>query len=174
MINRWHGLFLVILLLGSSWIWMNRVPVAVSATERTPQAAVDYPAPAFTLTTLAGEPFDLSAAQGKPIVLNFWATWCGPCRNEMPALQKAAEKLDGEVAIIGVDQGESAETVRQFVDEFGVSFQILLDANQDAANAFDVTLMPTTYFIDAQGVIRGVHLGEMNSITLAENIAGIR
>ena len=172
--NRYHFFFVFLLLFGGGWVWVNRVPEAITVSKDTPHPAVGYPAPEFRLKSLNDENFALSDLRGKPVVLNFWATWCGPCRNEMPALQKAAEKLDGEVAIIGVDQGESAETVRQFVDEFGVSFQILLDANQDAANAFDVTLMPTTYFIDAQGVIRGVHLGEMNSITLAENIAGIR
>lgn len=172
--NRYHFLFTFLLLFGSGWIWVNRVPEQVVVAKDTPRPAVGYPAPEFRLKSLKDENFALSDLRGKPVVLNFWATWCGPCRNEMPALQKASEKYAGEVAIIGVDQSEAPETVRQFINELAVNFDILLDANNDAATAYAVTLMPTTYFIDAQGIIRGVHLGEMNSITLAENIAAIR
>ncbi|MFN8446312.1 MAG: TlpA disulfide reductase family protein [Caldilineaceae bacterium] len=172
--NRYHLLFIFLLFVGSGWIWVNRVPEQIVVAKDTPRPVVGYPAPDFRLKSLQDENFALSDLRGKPVVLNFWATWCGPCRNEMPALQKASEKYAGDVAIIGVDQSEPPETVRQFIHELGVNFDILLDANNDAATAFDVTLMPTTYFIDAQGIIRGVHLGEMNSITLAENIAAIR
>ena len=173
MINRWHGVFLVILLLGGSWLWLNRVPVAVSATARPPQPAIDYPAPAFTLTTLAGEQFDLSAAQGKPVVLNFWATWCGPCQRELPTLQAAAERYGDQVLIVGVDQGEAPATVQSYVDRLGLTFAIPLDADFAVSELYNVRGLPTTFFIDRQGVIRQMWLGEMNSITLAEGVAGI-
>jgi cytochrome c biogenesis protein CcmG, thiol:disulfide interchange protein DsbE len=172
--NRYHLLFSLLLIFGTGWVWSNRVPENVQYNKDTPRPAVGYPAPEFRLKTLDGENFALSELRGKPVVLNFWATWCGPCRNELPALQKAATRYEGEVAFVGVDQAETAETVQKYVDELGLTFTIPLDTSHDAANAFDVTLMPTTYFIDAQGTIRSVHLGEMNSITLAENIAGIR
>lgn len=172
--NRYHLLFALLLFLGSGWTWINRLPDDVVFAKDTPRPAVGYPAPEFRLKTLSGENFALSELRGKPVVLNFWATWCGPCRNELPALQKASERYADEVAIIGVDQAEPAETVQQYVDELGLTFMIPLDHNHDAANAYEVTLMPTTYFIDAEGIIRSVHLGEMNSITLAENIAEIR
>lgn len=173
MINRWHGLFLAILVFGSYWIWLNRVPVAVSAPARTPQPVVDYPAPAFTLTTLTGETFDLSAAQGKPVVLNFWATWCGPCQRELPALQAAAERYGDRVLIIGVDQGEAPETVQRYVDQLGLTFPIPLDVEFAVSEQYNVRGLPTTFFIDPQGVIRQMWLGEMNSITLAEGVAQI-
>lgn len=171
--NRWHGLFFTILVLGGSWIWQNRVPVALSATTRTPQPAIDYPAPAFTLTTLAGDTFDLSAAQGKPVVLNFWATWCGPCQRELPALQAAAERYGDRVLIVGVDQGEEPATVQHYVDQLGLTFSIPLDAEFAVSEQYHVRGLPTTFFIDPQGVIRQMWLGEMNSITLAEGVAEI-
>lgn len=173
MINRWHGLFCVILLFGGSWLWLNRVPVAVSATARTPQPAIDYPAPTFALMTLAGETFDLNAVKGKPVVLNFWATWCGPCQRELPTLQAAAERYGEQVLIVGVDQGEEPATVQQYVDRLGLTFTIPLDAEFAVSELYNVRGLPTTFFIDRQGVIRQMWLGEMNSITLAEGVAEI-
>jgi peroxiredoxin len=169
--NRWHGLFLAILLLGGSWIWFNRVPVALSAAATAPQPAINHPAPDFTLTTLTGETFSLSAARGKPVVLNFWATWCGPCQRELPALQAAAERYSDRVLIIGVDQGEEAETVQKYVDQLGLTFPIPMDSEFAVSALYNVRGLPTTFFIDPDGVIRQVWLGEMNSITLAEGVA---
>ncbi len=171
--NRWHLLFFSILLLGSSWIWLNRVPVVASTENRTPQPAVDHPAPDFTLTTLDNETFSLHAAQGKPVVLNFWATWCGPCQRELPALQAAAERYGDSVLIVGVDQGEAADLVQRYVDEKGLTFAIPLDADFAVSGLYNVQGLPTTYFIDSQGVIRQIWMGEMNSITLAEGVAAL-
>ncbi len=169
--NRWHIAFFTILILGSSWIWINRVPVVVSSDIRVPQPAIDHPAPNFTLTTLANETFTLQEAQGKPVVLNFWATWCGPCQRELPALQAAAERYGERVLILGVDQGEAPELVQRYVDEKGLTFAIPLDAEFEVSTLYNVRGLPTTYFIDSQGVIRQIWLGEMNSITLAEGVA---
>jgi thiol-disulfide isomerase/thioredoxin len=171
--NRWHVLFLGILIFGGSWIWLNRVPIATSALARTPQPAIDHPAPDFTLTTLAGETFDLSEVQGKPVVLNFWATWCGPCQRELPTLQAAAERYGDRVLIVGVDQGEEPATVQRYVDQLGLTFAIPMDADFAVSELYNVRGLPTTYFIDSQGVIRQMWLGEMNSITLAEGVAEI-
>ena len=140
---------------------------------RIPEPAIGYVAPDFALTTLEGEEFSLREMRGTPVVLNFWATWCGPCRRELPALQAAAERYDGEVLIVGVDQGEAAATVQSFVDELGLTFPIPMDADMDVAQEYNVKGMPTTFFVDADGVIRHIWTGEMNSVTLAEGIAKI-
>lgn len=171
--NRWHIAAIGLLLIGVPWIWLNRVPVTALPDFTTPQAAINHPAPDFALSTLTGEDFALSKEHGTPVVLNFWATWCGPCQNEMPALQLASERFQGRVKIIGVDQGESAEVVQPFVDEMGISFPIILDYDFTAGELYNVRGMPTTYFIDSTGVIRHIWVGEMNSITLAEGIAEI-
>lgn len=171
--NRWHIFAILLILLGAPWIWLNRVPVSAQPDFTTPQPALNHPAPDFTLQTLAGEEFVLSAQQGTPIVLNFWATWCGPCQNEMPALQLASERFQGRVKIVGVDQGEIAADVQRFVDEMGVTFAIPLDGKGEIGERYNIRGLPTTYFIDRNGVIRHLWVGEMNSITLAEGITEI-
>lgn len=171
MMNRWHGLSLLILLLGGSWIWFNRVPVALSADTNASQPAINYPAPDFALKTLAGVAFSLREARGKPVVLNFWATWCGPCQRELPTLQAATERYGDRVLIIGVDQGEEAATVQAYVDKLGLTFPIPMDAEFAVSELYNVRGLPTTFFIDPDGVIRQIWLGEMNSITLAEGVA---
>jgi cytochrome c biogenesis protein CcmG, thiol:disulfide interchange protein DsbE len=171
--NRWHLLFFVILIGGGSWLWLSRVPLAAQTLTHTPQSAIGYPAPDFTLKTLDGKSFTLSAHRGTPIVLNFWATWCGPCQNEMPAMQATATRYAGRVLVIGVDQAEAGAVVRQFVDQVGVSYPILLDADQSVAHRYNIGGLPTTFFIDNNGVIRYMRLGEMNQITLAEAVAQI-
>jgi len=171
--NRWQIFSILLIVIGLPWIWINRVPTVAQLDFTTPQPAVDHPAPDFTLTTLDGVPFTLSAQQGTPIVLNFWATWCGPCKNEMPALQLASERFQDRVRIVGVDQGENATDVQRFVEEMGVTFEIPMDSEFIAGELYNVRGMPTTYFIDRNGVIRHLWIGEMNSITLAEGIAEI-
>jgi cytochrome c biogenesis protein CcmG/thiol:disulfide interchange protein DsbE len=176
--NRWIIVFLLTLTLGGAWLWVSRVPVDATVVAREPQPAVGYSAPDFALDTLDGQAFVLSEAigspEGMPVVLNFWATWCGPCKREMPALQQAAQRYDGDVLIVGVDQGEPAATVQQFVDELGLTFDIPMDTDGAVGSRYNVRGLPTTYFIDGDGVIQEIWSGEMNAITLAEKIESIR
>ncbi len=131
-------------------------------------------APDFTLQALDGSAFRLSEQRGKPVVLNFWATWCGPCQNELPAIQKAAEHFGDDVVFVGVDQGEKAEVVQSFVDKLGLTFTIPMDADGTIGYNYGVQGLPTTFFIDRNGVVQSLWMGEMNSVTLAENIAQIQ
>lgn len=170
---RWFVAAVLILVIGATWTYASRVPLEQQPRNLPPQPAVGHPAPNFTLTTLAGEHFVLEQQRGRPLVLNFWATWCGPCQNELPALQAAAERYDGSVQIIGVDQAESAATVQEFVDRMGLTFPIPMDVEQDVAQRYNVKGLPTTFFIDSAGIIRHLWMGEMNSITLAEGIAKV-
>jgi cytochrome c biogenesis protein CcmG/thiol:disulfide interchange protein DsbE len=165
--------FCSVLVLGSAWLWWSR-PQAV-ATAATPAAGpgVDLLAPEITLPTLDGGQFVLSEQRGKPVVLNFWATWCQPCQRELPALQQAAAHFGDRVVFAGVDQGETAEVVQSYVDKLGLTFTIPMDGSGDVGYQYNVKGLPTTFFIDADGVIRSFWMGEMNSVTLAENIAKI-
>ncbi len=170
----WLLLALVILVAGGAWVWANRVPADALAELRTPAPAVDHPAPDFTAPLLSGESFSLGGAQGTPVVLNFWSTWCGPCRAEMPAIQKAAENYGARVRFVAINQGEKSAVIQPFVDEFGLTFPIALDQDQAVgSDLYNVTGLPTTFFIDGDGTVRRVWMGEMNAITLEEGIAEI-
>ena len=169
--NRWTITFFSILLLGSGWLWVSRLPVDASPDVNAPQPAVGHPAPDFTLTRFGtGEKVNLSDLRGKPLILNFWATWCGPCRAEMPALQAAYERYGDDLLVVGVDQGEEGAVVGPFLDEFGITFPILLDGDMAVGREYRIMGLPTTFFIDSQGIIRGVHAGQINSAILAEGI----
>lgn len=170
--NRWGLLFVAILIGGSSWLWMSRMPL-VAQIPVSENPAVGLVAPDFELVTLDGDTIRLNELRGTPVVLNFWATWCAPCRRELPALQAAAERYAGRVLILGIDQGEPPETVLPYVEEMALTFPIPMDREMEVAMRYDVRGLPTTFFVDAEGVIRHVWLGEMNSITLAEGIAKI-
>ncbi len=170
--RRWIAVTLAVLVLGSAWLWWTRPPLTAAATTAS-GAGVGLPAPDFTLPTLDGGEFNLAAQRGKPVVLNFWATWCIPCQREMPALQRAAEQYKDAVVFAGVDQGETVEAVQRYLDEMNVTFTIPMDGRGDVGVEYNVRGLPTTYFIDADGVIRSVWMGEMNAIVLAEQIAKI-
>ncbi|HHY54920.1 MAG TPA: redoxin domain-containing protein [Chloroflexi bacterium] len=172
--NRWWLVFLAVLVFGGGWLWWTQ-PAAVAGGDQTAaaQPAVGRPAPDFTLPTLDGGEFRLSDQRGKPVVLNFWATWCGPCQRELPAIERAAEHYRDAVVFVAVDQAETIQTVQRFAEQMGLTITVPLDGEQLVGERYDVMGLPTTYFIDADGVIRSVWMGEMNSVILAEHIAGI-
>nr|WP_026286146.1 redoxin domain-containing protein [Salsuginibacillus kocurii] len=118
------------------------------------------PAPDFTLETLTGETVSLSDYEGRPVFLNFWATWCPPCRAEMPDMERFYEAYDME--ILAVNLRENAEEVQSFVEELGLTFPILMDENVEVADAYNVQPIPTSYFIDSDGIIRHMSIGPMN------------
>lgn len=174
MVNRWSLAALVIVLAGGFWVWVNRVPVDLLAAQNTPAPAVGHPAPDFSATLVSGETFSLSGVRGTPVVLNLWATWCGPCISEMPVLERTAQRYGDHLIVLGVDQGEDAATIQQFLNEHGITFPIALDQEQAiGADLYNVTGLPTTYFIDGEGIVQRVWMGEMNTITLEEGIAEI-
>ena len=167
---RWNVLIAAVLLLGSAWIWISRVPSGATAAANglPPAPAVGHPAPDFTLTTVTGETFTLSALRGTPVVLNFWATWCPPCRSELPELQAASDRLAEQVQIVGVDQAESANQVQAFAASLGLSFTMPLDNDTAVSRLYGVRSLPTTFFIDRDGVIRRSQIGPVTEATLTQ------
>ena len=124
-------------------------------------------APDFTLTNLAGEPISLSQFRGQPVLINFWATWCVPCRQEMPTLQRAfVEHQDEGLVILAVNQREEASLVEPFIDELGLTFEVLYDSDGFVNKTYQVTGLPRTVFIDRQGVIKHIQVGELQEVTL--------
>lgn len=124
--------------------------------------AIGKQAPDFTLTNLEGETVRLSDLYGKPIAINFWATWCSPCVFELPIFQEHYLKNGENFEILAVNNQESQSIVEPFVDEMGLTFDILLDLDGEVAVLYQVVGFPTTYFIDSEGIIRVKHIGVMN------------
>jgi len=118
-------------------------------------------APDFKLETLAGDQVSLSDFNGHPVLINFWATWCAPCRIEMPALQAAEDAFGPDLVILAVDFDESAEIVADFFLELELSFDPLLDPGGKIQRLYQVRGYPSTFIIDRQGVIQFVHIGLM-------------
>ena len=125
-------------------------------------AETNAPAPDFELTNLSGQAVRLADLRGHPVVVNFWATWCGPCRLEMPLLQKYADRYPQDLRILAVNDGEAADNIQKFVDELGLRFEILQDPTEKATNLYRVGAFPSTFFLDADGNIRFRHIGTLN------------
>ena len=123
---------------------------------------VGNPAPDFTLPDLSGRPVSLGDFRGRPVLLNFWATWCGPCREEMPRIQAFHEQYRDRVAVVGVDVGESAEQVEAYVRAGGYTWLFLLDEQAATAEKYAVYGLPTTFFLDRDGIIRAKRIGVMS------------
>ncbi|MDE3076463.1 MAG: TlpA family protein disulfide reductase [Chloroflexota bacterium] len=126
----------------------------------------------FTLPLLDGQQVTLSQLRGKVVVLNFWATWCPPCRTEMPDLQAVySEHQANGVVILGVDLGENPGTVQSFVRRIGVTYPVALDSDQRVGAQYSVGSLPRTYFIDRQGIIRDSYTGGMNRRIMLSKLA---
>ena len=119
-------------------------------------------APDFIAKTLSGGKIHLRDLRGKPVVLNFWATWCPPCRAEMPMFQEYYTAHAGEYVMIAVNDAEPPEQVRDFIEQQGFTFTVVLDPQQTIVSKYRIQGFPTTFFIDAEGVIRYSHVGMLN------------
>ncbi|MDE2156023.1 MAG: TlpA family protein disulfide reductase [Xanthomonadaceae bacterium] len=129
--------------------------------------------PAVVLQDLDGRDVALSTMRGQPSVINLWATWCGPCRREMPVLVEAQRKMPS-VRFVFADQGESAAVIRQFLQAQGLApTHVLLDEGMQLTQFYSVRGYPTTLFLDAQGHLRDTHVGELSRAVLAEHVARI-
>jgi thiol-disulfide isomerase/thioredoxin len=125
---------------------------------QTPTA--DLPAVDFSLKDLSGQEQNLGSYAGKVVFLNFWATWCGPCRAEIPSMEELYLKLGDEgFVIIAVNSQEAGEQVADFVENIGMSFPVLLDTDGRVGAAYSIRAIPTTYIIDPQGYILGRMVG---------------
>ncbi len=147
---------------------------AMSAASGSGAAAVGVPAPALPATMLDGSPIAREAAPGKVTVLNFWATWCPPCRAETPDYAAAYRHLRSEdVAFLGIDTTETAPIVKTFVSAKGVPYPIAL-AGPDLYNAYGISYIPTTIVLDANGIIRARWIGVVSPVQLAHYVADAR
>jgi thiol-disulfide isomerase/thioredoxin len=180
---------LVALILGAAiWVWRRpllRTPLLGSLlggalvggfgllVAARLDAATHAPLPAVVLRDLDDRPVPLHSLAGKPLVVNLWATWCPPCRREMPVLVRAQQE-HGDVRFVFVDQGESAADVRAFLHSTGLRpDHMLLDPMQQLPQAFGTQAFPTTLWFDARGELRSVHVGALSPASLAAELSHI-
>src|SRR5688500_13036234 len=120
-------------------------------------------APALKLADLEGRRHDLAAYRGKVVLINFWATWCEPCRDEMPSIERLRASLEGRpFVVLAVNLAEPPSRIRGFLEKVPVRFTVLLDADTKTAKAWQAKLLPATYIVGPDGAIRYQHLGELD------------
>jgi len=152
--------YLLVLALGAGWIFLSADKT--NATSGSPAPQVGFSAPDFTLPTLDGEEYTLSNLKGNAVLINLWATWCPPCRAEMPAIEKMyREYKDDGLIVLAVDMTyqDDASKVAPFIQEYGLTFPVLLDTTGVAGEAYQLRSLPSSYFIDRFGVIQEVVIG---------------
>ncbi|MDD4881115.1 MAG: TlpA disulfide reductase family protein [Gallionellaceae bacterium] len=135
------------------WLFAAFIALPVCAGEL--KALPERPAPAMTLDALDGARVDLAQLRGKVVLVNFWATWCPPCRKEMPSMNRLAGKMAGRpFAMLGVNMGDSPDDIRAFLKQIPVAFPILLDPDGSQLQPWQVVAFPTSYVVDPRGRIR--------------------
>ncbi len=156
--------------------WQRVQAVATSGPLATPAPApvAGAPAPDFTLASLSGQTVRLSALKGQVVLINFWATWCGPCQLEMPTIQQAynVRKSQGLI-VLAVNLNEPAKDVQAYVDNLRLTFPVLLDPGDAVSNLYRVRGYPTSYFIDRTGTVAVEQVGMMTDAQLAANLAKV-
>jgi peroxiredoxin len=170
--------WLLLLIAGLVWINATRVQDATllgPPGQRPPSPQAGFPAPDFSLSNLDGQNSRLAEWRGQPLVLNFWATWCPPCRAEMPALQAAAQAYRRQgVRVLGINQAEEPAQVVGFMQTLGLDFPVLLDRDAAVSQLYRVRSLPTTFFIDREGVIREIVIGgPMSQALLASKMESL-
>jgi len=145
------------------------VTVTAAATGPAPRAGRE--APDFRVRALDGTFLQLSDFRGRPVWINFWATWCPPCRAEMPDIQEVYEEnVDRGLVIIALSIGERAGTVRDYVERTGLTFAIGLDQDTAAAARYRIVGIPTHFFVDRDGVLRDWRIGSMSKKTMEQKV----
>lgn len=143
------------------------------ASDLPPAPIAGHPVPDFTLQNVDGETVSLSDFHGQPVIINFWATWCGPCRVEMPEFQEAfTEHQQDGLIILGVNltERDSVEAVPGFLDEFGLTFPVVLDADGDVAEAYNVFGQPASVFVNKDGTVHELFYGPVNKTFIDERV----
>jgi len=143
---------LLVLLITSS---LQAAPITLTKLE------VPQPAPNFRLSDLDNKIFTLKEFKGKPLIVNFWATWCKPCREELPAFNRAWAKLKGQgVQMLAINIGEDPTAVFNFIKEYPIDFKVLLDPQSDELANWQMRGLPTTFVIDSYGRVVYQAIGE--------------
>ena len=157
---------LLLLFLVGYGLWQ----VLAKSEDKPVGLAVGNVAPDFELNTVDGKSLSLSDLRGKKVILNFWATWCPPCRDEMPEMQKFYEEHHKNVEIVAVNltSQDSINKIKPFIQEYGLTFPIVLDENGEVLKLYEIEPIPTSYIIDSKGIIRHKFIGPMTFNQMVE------
>lgn len=147
--------------------------LGLAAEGRAVAAEAGALAPPVVLAASDGGTVSLEAMRGQVVVLNFWATWCAPCRVEMPELQKVSEKFSGHVTVLGINTGEPAEQVRAWADSYALTFPLLLDTEGTAARDYRLRGQPTTVIVAPDGVIHAILYGPVDAASMEQTITSL-
>jgi cytochrome c biogenesis protein CcmG/thiol:disulfide interchange protein DsbE len=168
-------------LIGGLAIIVLGVALSLSMGRPSPSAVVvdgspllGQPAPEISLSTVDGVPVSLSALRGRPVIVNFWASWCVPCRDEFPLLVEAYERYSGQgLEILGVIHDDGPQTAAAFARSYGATWPLLQDPDDAAWRVYRGALVPITYYIDRAGIIRAISYGPPPSGYLDQEIQKI-
>ncbi len=142
-----------------------------AAAETAPDDGQVMPAPLLKVTSFDGKAFSLEAAKGRPVVINFWASWCGPCRLEAEGIEKAYQMFRAQgVEFVGVAIQDNPESARKFIEEYGLTYPNGLDEKGDIAQAYEVFGVPKTVIVAKDGNMSYIHLGTITLDTLTSEI----
>lgn len=135
---------------------------------------IGEPAPDFALDTLDGSTVALADLRGRPVIVNLWASWCPPCRGEIPDLETMAREYgDRGLVVLGVNLQEDPATVQRYADTVGLTFAIALDRQGTVANRYNLNALPTSYFVDRTGIVRDLNIGPLTERGLRTKIAKV-
>jgi cytochrome c biogenesis protein CcmG/thiol:disulfide interchange protein DsbE len=160
--TAWLGMVALLLATGVTWIILSKVPgeVVAARADRPPLPRPGFPAPDFTLETLDGRAVTLSDLRGQVLLINFWASWCPPCREEMPAIQQVYERYRGQdFVVLAVNLQEQDAQVTAFSDRLELTFPVLMDRDGSVFDRYRVMALPSTFFVDRAGVIQELAVG---------------
>ena len=155
-------LYIIISIVGLIWIFFSADRVGTSTAGEIPAPREGFLAPDFSLNTPGGETYTLSELHGKAVLVNLWATWCPPCRAEMPAMQKLYDEYKDQgfvVLAVNMTYQDNSTAVIPFVEENGLSFPILIDATGIVGEKYELRSLPSSFFIDRNGIIQEVVIG---------------
>jgi thiol-disulfide isomerase/thioredoxin len=139
-----------------------------------PAPVAGAPAPDFTLNNLAGQPVRLSGLRGQVVLINFWATWCVPCQQEMPAIQQAYDAHKGQgFTVLAVNLNEPSQDVQAYINNLKLGLPVLLDSSDVVSNLYRVRGYPTSFFIDRGGTVAVEQVGMMSGEQLAANLSKV-
>lgn len=167
--TRPAAVVLAVLVMGSGYLTWRSWPAAGVPLPAGVQ--VGRAAPGFILAGLDGRPLQLSALHGRPVLLNFWATWCDACRQEMPHIERFYQGNRGRLAVVGVDIGEPAATVSAFVRQYGYTWRFVLDADRKVTTRYEIRYIPTSVWLDGRGAVREVYTGPMTGAIMQALLA---